>query len=95
MTDEHRKLEDKVIVEVLKPEEEINGQIFFLQGESGSGKTFVSQILLARVKVVGRVALPVAQSGIAALFLSGGTTAHSIFKIPIPINAVRIDNILR
>ena len=46
----------------------------------------MSQILLARVRVLGRAVLPVAQSGIATLLLSGGTTAHSRFKIPISIN---------
>ena len=35
---------------------------------------------------MGKIALAVASSGIAAELLEGGRTAHSRFKIPIPIN---------
>ena len=34
----------------------------------------------------GKIALAVASAGIAAELLQGGRTAHSRFKIPIPIN---------
>lgn len=37
------------------------------------------------LRTSGHVALAVASSGIAALLLEGGRTAHSQFKIPIPI----------
>ena len=36
---------------------------------------------------MGLIALPVASSGIAALLMDGGRTAHSRFKIPIDIAA--------
>ena len=35
---------------------------------------------------MGKITLAVASSGIAAELLEGGRTAHSKFKIPIPIN---------
>ena len=56
---------------------------FFLNGPAGTGKTFVYDALLASVRQHGRIALATAASGIAALLLPGGTTAHSRFKIPI------------
>ena len=43
--------------------------------------------ILAKFRSEGKVALAVATSGIAAVLLDGGQTAHSLFKIPIQINA--------
>jgi hypothetical protein len=42
-------------------------------------------LLLATVRGRGEIALAVASSGIAALLLEGGRTAHSMFSIPIPV----------
>jgi hypothetical protein len=38
------------------------------------------------VRADGNIALAIASSGIAALLLSGGRTAHSRFKIPINLH---------
>jgi hypothetical protein len=62
------------------------GTIFFLDSPSGSGKTFVYNMLLASVRWDKHVAIRVAFFGIATLLLEGGRTSHSIFKIPIAIN---------
>jgi len=48
-----------------------------------TGKTFVLNILLDTVRERGQIAIAVASSGVAALILHGGRTAHSRFKIPI------------
>jgi hypothetical protein len=61
------------------------GAVFFLDGPGGSGKTFVYKRLLALVRQNGHVAIGVASSGIVALLLGGGRTAHSVFKIPIAL----------
>jgi len=61
------------------------GAVFFLDGPGGSGKTFVYKVLVALVRRDGHVAIAVASSGIAALLLEGGRTAHSVFKIPIAL----------
>ena len=42
---------------------------------------FVYEALLAYVRQRSRVAVATAASGIAALLLPGGTTAHARFKI--------------
>ncbi|CAG8833171.1 556_t:CDS:2, partial [Cetraspora pellucida] len=55
----------------------------FVDGPSGSGKTYLYATLLAWVRGQGLIALAVASSGIAALLLDGGQTAHSRLKIPI------------
>ena len=62
------------------------GKTVFLHSVGGCGKTFVCNTIAASVRSTNRVALAVASSGIAALLLVGGRTAHSRFKIPIPIH---------
>ena len=59
---------------------------FFLNAPGGYGKTFLIEALLSIVRGMGKIALAVASSGIAAELLEGGCTAHSCFKIPIPVN---------
>jgi hypothetical protein len=63
------------------------GGIFFVDGPGGTGKTFLENMILARVRSTGDIALAVASSGIAAILLDGGRTAHSRFKIPIKIHS--------
>ncbi|POG63370.1 DNA helicase Pif1 like protein, partial [Rhizophagus irregularis DAOM 181602=DAOM 197198] len=50
---------------------------FFIDGFAGTGKTFLYNTLLATIRLHGDIAIAVASSGIAALLLSGGRTAHS------------------
>ena len=59
------------------------GQIFFLHGPGGTGKTFVYQTLCHRIRANSWIVLCVASSGIASLLLPGGHTAHSTFSIPV------------
>lgn len=61
------------------------GKTFFLDAPGGTGKTFLTNLLLAQVRQSGKVALAVASSGIAATLLSGGKTAHSTFKLPVSV----------
>jgi ATP-dependent DNA helicase PIF1 len=59
-----------------------SGQLFFVDGPGGSGKTFLYNQLCAALRLDGKIVLCVASSGIAAILLPGGRTAHSRFKIP-------------
>ena len=56
---------------------------FFIDGLGGAGKIFLYNTLLASIRSESGIALAVASSGIAAVLLDGGTTAHSCFKIPV------------
>jgi hypothetical protein len=69
------------------------GNLFFLLSAGGGGKTHVCNTIAAAVRAQGKVALCVASSAIAALLLDGGRTAHSRFKIPIPIDESSTCNI--
>ncbi|KZT31451.1 hypothetical protein SISSUDRAFT_995110, partial [Sistotremastrum suecicum HHB10207 ss-3] len=68
-------------------------RLFFLEGPAGTGKTFVYQTVAASVRAEQKIVLCVASSGIAALLLPGGRTAHSTLKIPIDIHAESTCNI--
>jgi hypothetical protein len=61
-----------------------SGEIFFLHGPGGTGKTYLYNTLCDHLRSQNKYVLCVASSGIAAILLKGGRTAHSRFKIPIP-----------
>ncbi|GFW11459.1 ATP-dependent DNA helicase [Trichonephila clavipes] len=58
------------------------GGLFFLDAPGGTGKTFLLNLLLAKIRKDRNVALIVASSEIAATLLSGGRMAYSGFKLP-------------
>ncbi|XP_052110302.1 uncharacterized protein LOC127741590 [Arachis duranensis] len=69
------------------------GGFFFVYGYGGTGKTFLCNALSASIRSKGHIVLNVASSGIAALFLPNGRTAHSRFKVPLSVNQDSICNI--
>ncbi|GBL98793.1 hypothetical protein AVEN_8670-1 [Araneus ventricosus] len=66
---------------------------YFLDGPAGTGKTFVYSTLLHTIRGRGDDVIPVASTGIAAALLIGGRIAHSVFKIPIDLNATSTCNL--
>ena len=61
------------------------GGLYFLDSPGGTGKTFLTNLLLAKVRQQSKIAVAVASSGIAAYNLEGGRTAHSTFKLPLDL----------
>ena len=59
--------------------------VHYVDGPAGTGKTHLYKKVLHYVRMTGRIALAVAMSGIAALLLPGGRTAHSRFRLPVPV----------
>ena len=59
---------------------------FVVNSPGGYGKTFAFTVLAAKLRCEGKIVLNVATTGLAAQNLQGGRTAHSRFKIPIPIH---------
>ncbi|KAJ1689867.1 hypothetical protein LUZ63_014022 [Rhynchospora breviuscula] len=78
---EHKAVLDAVIQSVHSRQ----GQLFFVYGHGGTGKTFVWQAITAVLISQGRVVLTVASSGLSSLLLQGGVTAYSRFKIPLKL----------
>lgn len=66
---------------------------FFLQGAGGTGKTFLYRALCSSMRAQGKIVLCVASSGMAALLLPDGRTAHSTFKIPLDISEISMCDI--
>ncbi|XP_015694136.1 uncharacterized protein LOC102700249 isoform X1 [Oryza brachyantha] len=60
--------------------------VYFVSGHGGTGKTFLWDAIITRIRSQGQIVLAVASSGVAALLLPGGCTAHSRFRIPLDIN---------
>ncbi|XP_074355321.1 uncharacterized protein LOC141694456 [Apium graveolens] len=67
------------------PNDEV-GRVFFIYGSGGYGKTFLWQTLCCRLRSEGKIVLPVASCGIAAVLFPGGRTAHSRFHIPLKLD---------
>ncbi|GAU39679.1 hypothetical protein TSUD_320920 [Trifolium subterraneum] len=84
MTVEQRGVYDKIMTRIRnrKP------GLFFLYGYGGTGKTYIWRALSAALRSVGfgEIVLAVASSGIAALLILGGRTAHSRFVIPLNVD---------
>ncbi|KAJ0254528.1 Helitron helicase-like domain-containing protein, partial [Hirschfeldia incana] len=70
-----------------------DGKLFFVQGAGGTGKTFLYQTIISRLRSRKQIVLPVASSGIAALLLPNGRTAHSRFNIPLKLTKDKFCNI--
>ena len=68
---------------ILQSVEGSAGGMFMIHGHGGTGKTFLYKVICSKLRSDGAIILCTASSGIAALLLSGGRTAHSMFKIPI------------
>ncbi|KXN82712.1 ATP-dependent DNA helicase pif1, partial [Leucoagaricus sp. SymC.cos] len=72
-----------------------NSRMFFIHSAGGYGKTYLCNTTAATVRAQGHIDLCVASSGIAALLLERGITAHSHFKIPIPVHEDSVAGITR
>jgi tRNA(Met) C34 N-acetyltransferase TmcA len=57
------------------------GEIFFLDAPRGTGKAFLITLILEATRSRNNIALALASSGIAAILLPGGRTAHSALKL--------------
>ncbi|KEH23234.1 PIF1-like helicase [Medicago truncatula] len=82
MTLEQRNVYDKIMTRV----KEDKSGLFFLYGYGGTGKTFIWRALCAALRSDGGIVLACASSGIAALLIPDGRTAHSRFGIPFTID---------
>ena len=67
--------------------------MFFLDAPGGTGKTFVINAIQTFLELQGKTVQTVATSAVAALLLRNGRTAHSTFRIPIPVDKESTCNI--
>ena len=85
LNESQQRIFDRILSAV--NDEQATEKLFFVDGPGGTGKSFLLENLIATVRLDGKIALAVATSGIASLQLTGGRTAHSVFKLPIKLTA--------
>ena len=61
--------------------------LYFLEAPKGTGKTFATNLVLAKVRQRKEIALAVASSGIAATLLPGVQTPHTPFSLPLNLTS--------
>ncbi len=61
-------------------------QVFMVNSPGGFGKTFLFATILSATRAKAKISLAVSPTGLAAENMEGGRTAHSRFRIPIPIS---------
>jgi hypothetical protein len=83
LNDEQKSAFNKIMLAI--DNEESDHRCFFLDGQGGSGKTFLYNTLMNVIRGRDQVVIPVASTGIAATLLKGGRTYHSQFKLPVPL----------
>ena len=74
-------------------EQDHDTKLFGLLASAGCGKTLFANALAAHLRAEHRSVLCVAASGLAAILLQEGSTAHSALKIPIPANETTMCNL--
>ncbi|MCP4491587.1 MAG: AAA family ATPase [Gammaproteobacteria bacterium] len=82
------------IMEALRIEDLSRPHCFFVDGPAGSGKTHLYNTLYKILIANDRQVACVAWTGIAADLLPNGTTVHSCFKLPVPLNADSTSSIM-
>nr|GEX19457.1 DNA helicase [Tanacetum cinerariifolium] len=68
-------------------------KLIFVYEHGGTGKTFLWKAITTALRLEEKIVLTVAASGIAALLLPSGRTAHSRFQIPLNLKDECICNI--
>ena len=64
----------------------VRRRFFYLQGQAGSGKTYLYNAIIRTVRSSGLRFLALSWTGISASLIIDGQTAHSFFKLPFDID---------
>jgi hypothetical protein len=91
-TDEQHSAMRNIVDAINSPAE---SNIYALLASAGVGKTVFANGLAAYLRAQGRSVVCAAASGLAAMLLEGGTTAHSAFGIPIPAHETSMCSLSR
>lgn len=75
----HEQLE--IYQEILSSVLNRHGLLAFVDGQAGTGKTFLVRTLCDKIRSLSLLALPTATAGYAAQLYHGGRTTHSAFKV--------------
>ena len=76
LTEEQNTVYETIMTKI----REENGGIIYLDAPGGTGKTFLTKLILAEVRSQKKIALAVASTGIAASLLPNGSTLTGLLK---------------
>ncbi|GFV81298.1 ATP-dependent DNA helicase [Trichonephila clavipes] len=82
LNQELKEIYDKILNSITSN----SSQCYFLDSPGGTGKTFLVNLLLAKIRCERSIAVTIASSGIAATLIDGGKTAHPAFKLPLNLH---------
>jgi hypothetical protein len=82
-----------ILADILAAIELPHSRAHFIDAPAGTGKTYLMNALLTKLRSLYHLALATATSGIAATNFVDGQTAHSRFHIPIPVDETSTLNI--
>lgn len=83
----------ETIITAIEDRDNRSSNLYFVNGEGGAGKTYLYNGISSFIRNTNNIVINVASSGIAALLLPGGSTAHSRFKIPLNVTSNSTCNI--
>ena len=72
--------------EIMSTVDSDNGVLFFVDGPSGTRKTYLYRALLTTIRSQNKIAVATTTSIVAASIMPGGRTAHSRLKIPLTLD---------
>ena len=75
-----------ILHDILHAVDATRARAHFIDAPAGTGKTYLMNAIITKLRSMYRLALATATSGIAATNFIDGQTAHSRFKIPIPVD---------
>ncbi|GFT67751.1 ATP-dependent DNA helicase [Trichonephila clavipes] len=82
LNQEQKEIYDKILNSISSNSVSVISLIHLVEPE----KTFLINLLLAKIRCERSIAIAVASSGIAATLIDGGKTAHSAFKLPLNLH---------
>lgn len=84
MTSEQREIFETIIQ--MSSDDYETEKLLFIDAPGGTGKSFVLNLAIKQCHLDGHYPIAVASSGIAAILLNTGKTAHYTFKIPLEVD---------
>ena len=91
LTVEQREAFDDIINSIRDTSD--RSKCFFIDGPGGTGKTYLYRTLIRRLSVDGLSVIACATTGMAALLLPNGRTAHSVFGLPLEPHETSVSNV--
>jgi hypothetical protein len=75
--------QDEIFAEIMYKLDNNIGEVYFIDGAAGNGKTFLFNLILKKIYMDKKIAVASAASAVCANLLFNASTAHTKFGIPL------------